>query len=111
MDALENYSWPGNVRELENLVENLVITTKGDTIKRNNLPQKFQEVLSYSNLYADGNNEISMPLKDIVNQAERTAIERAVQQFGSVRRAAAALQVNPSTITRKLQSYKIEPEY
>ena len=36
IDAFEGYCWPGNVRELENLLENLVITTPGDIIRREN---------------------------------------------------------------------------
>ena len=40
IDAFEGYCWPGNVRELENLLENLVITTPGDIIRRENLPLK-----------------------------------------------------------------------
>lgn len=41
IDAFENYPWPGNVRELENVLENLVITTPGDEIRRETLPKKF----------------------------------------------------------------------
>jgi|tagenome__1003787_1003787.scaffolds.fasta_scaffold20990085_22 formate hydrogenlyase transcriptional activator len=29
MDILENWSWPGNIRELENMIERMVIMTKG----------------------------------------------------------------------------------
>jgi DNA-binding NtrC family response regulator len=32
MTALQAYAWPGNVRELENVVRNLVLTSKTDTI-------------------------------------------------------------------------------
>ena len=42
IDAFEGYCWPGNVRELENLLENLVITTPGDIIRRENLPLKLR---------------------------------------------------------------------
>lgn len=35
--ALMNYEWPGNVRELENLIERLVVTYPGDTIRHINL--------------------------------------------------------------------------
>ena len=36
--ALLEYPWPGNVRELENVIERLVVTGKGDTIKADDLP-------------------------------------------------------------------------
>src|SRR5690606_18589280 len=32
MRALEAYSWPGNVRELENVIRNLVLTAKTETL-------------------------------------------------------------------------------
>jgi two-component system nitrogen regulation response regulator GlnG len=35
--ALEGYGWPGNVRELENVVRNLVLTSKTDTILASDL--------------------------------------------------------------------------
>ena len=100
IDSFESYAWPGNVRELENLVENLVITTPGDIIRRKNLPEKLRSsVLTLR-------PENILPLKTIVDRTERQAISYALEKYGSVRKAAAALEVNPSTITRKLQSYK-----
>jgi len=37
---LEEDAWPGNVRELENLVQRLVLTVDGPTIKVQHLPQR-----------------------------------------------------------------------
>ena len=31
MAVLENWNWPGNIRELENMIERMVILTKGRT--------------------------------------------------------------------------------
>ena len=103
IDAFENYPWPGNVRELENLLENLVITTPGDIIKRENLPEKFWTAGNDAASARDG--EI-LPLKLTVEQAEQAAIQRAIRQCGSVRKAASALGVDPSTIVRKMQGHK-----
>lgn len=103
IDAFENYPWPGNVRELENLLENLVITTPGDIIKRENLPEKFWA--AGNGTTSDQEGEI-LPLKLTVEQAEQAAIQRAIRQCGSVRKAASALGVDPSTIVRKMQGHK-----
>ena len=100
IDVFEQYSWPGNVRELENLVENLVITTPGDIIKKENLPSKFSPVIK-----ALPSEEIR-PLREIVERAEQEAILYAIRKCGSVRKAATALAVNPSTITRKMQGFE-----
>ena len=102
IDAFEGYCWPGNVRELENLLENLVITTPGDIIRRENLPLKLRRPQQVS---AEEEEE-TVSLKSVVERAEYAAIERAIEKNGSIRKAAAALDVNPSTITRKMQLYK-----
>lgn len=102
VEALEDYNWPGNVRELENLLENLVITVPGDMIKREYLPRKFKR---YEETGASGEDDGAiLPLKEYVERAESAAISRAIQRCGSVRKAAAALNVNPSTLVRKMQS-------
>lgn len=106
IDAFENYSWPGNVRELENVLENLVITTPEDVIALKNLPQKFQDAVPERlplHGTADVDDEI-YPLKETMDRIERSIINHAIQQCGSVRKAASALKVNPSTIVRKLQN-------
>jgi DNA-binding NtrC family response regulator len=39
LDALSRYDWPGNIRELENLVERIVVLSKGnDQIELENIP-------------------------------------------------------------------------
>jgi two-component system response regulator AtoC len=40
LEALQEYDWPGNVRELENLVERLVVLTKGARLGVEFLPDK-----------------------------------------------------------------------
>lgn len=103
IDAFESYAWPGNVRELENLLENLVITTPGDIIKRENLPEKFRTG-SRQSPQEQADTGAIQPLRAVVEQAERETIRRAIHQCGSVRKAAAALGVDPSTIVRKMQA-------
>jgi DNA-binding NtrC family response regulator len=43
LGVLEEHSWPGNVRELENLIQRLVITTRGDEIGPGDLPARVVE--------------------------------------------------------------------
>jgi DNA-binding NtrC family response regulator len=40
VEALQEYDWPGNVRELENLIERLVVLTKGGKLGLEFLPEK-----------------------------------------------------------------------
>ena len=106
IDVLESYSWPGNVRELENLMENLVITTPGDIIRRENLSERLK--FSTENRGFTEDTEV-ITLKETVERAEYMAIQKAIRQCGSIRKAAVALGVDPSTIVRKLP--KVGKEY
>ena len=103
IDVLESYSWPGNVRELENLMENLVITTPGDIIRRENLSERLK--FSTENRGFTEDTEV-ITLKETVERAEYMAIQKAIRQCGSIRKAAVALGVDPSTIVRKQQNYQ-----
>jgi transcriptional regulator with PAS, ATPase and Fis domain len=104
IEVLKDYKWPGNIRELENLVENLVITSQEDIITKDNLPAKLID----SNLTLPKFNIDIMPLKQAVELFENELIERAVMEFGSIRQAAIALDVNSSTISRKMQKLNTE---
>ena len=103
IDVLESYSWPGNVRELENLMENLVITTPGDIIRRENLSERLK-FSTEDHCFTEDKEVIT--LKETVERAEYMAIQNAIRQCGSIRKAAVALGVDPSTIVRKQQNYQ-----
>ena len=91
------------VRELENLMENLVITTPGDIIRRENLSERLK--FSTENRGFTEDTEV-ITLKETVERAEYMAIQKAIRQCGSIRKAAVALGVDPSTIVRKQQNYQ-----
>ena len=42
LDLLAGYDWPGNVRELENLVERLIVLSRGDRIEADKLPPEIK---------------------------------------------------------------------
>ena len=85
MYLLEQYDWPGNVRELENMIENLVIMSQGDTIVREELPSKFFGNRSGETLISF---QETIPLKDAVDQVEQELIHKAMEKYGSARKAA-----------------------
>lgn len=104
-DRLRSYHWPGNVRQLQNVIRNAVVLHQGEWIELDMLPAPLDhphvagasEPVLQSNL-----PEPIVPLATL----ERKAIERAISHCqGNVSRAAALLEVSPSTIYRKLQSW------
>ncbi len=99
IDALIHYEWPGNSRELENMIERLVITVKEDVITSANLPKYLvKENMSFE-------EKEGRTLKDVVEDAERSLLSLAVQEYKSTRDLAKGLEISQSTAVRKLAKY------
>lgn len=101
LHILQEFNWPGNIRQLENIVERLVIMAEGDIITPTQLPEEFAKgKLSPEAL------EI-VTLEEAQKKTETRLIRRAVQKFGSIRKAAKPLGVSHSTLVRKIKRYNI----
>ena len=110
---LQQYAWPGNVRQLENMMRWLATMLVGrqvsvdaidDAIKQFDQDQVVSEPASPVEV------EMSPPGEGKVEPlwiTEKHAIERAIKQCdGNIHKAAALLEVAPSTIYRKMQGWK-----
>lgn len=100
VEALMAYEWPGNVRELENLIERLVVMSRGPTIELVDLPSTFrrhEQVLSTPEL-PEGRD-----LKSLVREFETCLIEQALKRYGTQEAAARALGISQSSVARKLR--------
>ncbi|NLV16186.1 MAG: sigma 54-interacting transcriptional regulator [Syntrophomonadaceae bacterium] len=98
---LLDYDWPGNVRELENLIERLVVTSVGNTIREAGLPGAEHQTSISIKL------DKSFNLKDAVAELERELIQDAVNRLGSSRKVAKVMGVSQPTIVRKAARYGI----
>ncbi|QCI12461.1 PAS domain S-box protein [Pseudomonas putida] len=100
LDLLCEYAWPGNIRELINLVERLVVTCESDTIEALDLPE---EIL---NLHQDRLNQNHLPLRKVLENAERGAILAAMREHKTTRLAAKALGVSQATVVQKMKRWE-----
>jgi two-component system response regulator HydG len=92
LESLSNYPFPGNVRELENMVEQAVALSGGGTISLDDVLPAAQAPSRTS----------GRTLADVVDSAERTAIENALRECdGSRERAAELLGISSTTLWRK----------
>ncbi|WP_051273404.1 sigma-54-dependent Fis family transcriptional regulator [Desulfotruncus alcoholivorax] len=102
-EVLDRYSWPGNVREVENIVERLAVTSDEVEIKPNHLPDYVLSKVS------EKSNKIFIPdicpLDEAVEEVERQLIEKAFKAFGNTYRMAEVLNINQSTVVRKMKKY------
>jgi len=113
--VLSRYQWPGNVRQLQNILRNIVVLQNGELITQDLLPALL------SGMENAGPSEPDRPLP-IENPAqpgvvsikplwmtEKDAIEGAIAICdGNIPRAAALLEVSPSTIYRKRLAWEDE---
>lgn len=99
---LQGYSWPGNVRELENVVECLMAIGPEGIIEDKHLPKRLLQVNTETCIKVNG----VMPLSQAVDILQRMLIGEALATYGDISRAAEALQVDPSTLSRKLARFR-----
>jgi two-component system repressor protein LuxO len=110
------YEWPGNVRQLQNVIRNIVVLHNGDRVTAEMLPPPLsnrlgnpvQPAVSTPVARAETVQSGSVSLKPLW-LTEKEAIERAIEQCGgNIPRAAALLEVSPSTIYRKKQAWEAD---
>jgi two-component system repressor protein LuxO len=123
--AFMNYNWPGNVRQLENTVRNTLVLNDADWIEFEMVPA-LPNSSPPSQLTQSTDDNANPPVQDIRRQdnitstnlssmqeieplwiIERRYIEQAIILCqNNIPKAAALLDVSPSTIYRKIKSWE-----
>ncbi len=118
-ESFMNNEWPGNVRQLQNLIRQVVVLNDGESVTLDMLPSTLQVQESIPSRY-DENNTIKPDIRHTVKEIcvdddqtirplwmeERDIIERAIAICdNNIPKAAAMLDISPSTIYRKKQSW------
>ncbi|WP_339321740.1 PrpR N-terminal domain-containing protein [Paenibacillus sp. FSL W8-0194] len=97
MKLLADYDWPGNVSELKVLLQEAVVLEKGYVIEHSLIEQLLRRKGSESG----ASSEL---LKGTLDQIERKIIEKVLEEEGfNQTKAAKRLQINRSTLWRKLK--------
>jgi two-component system response regulator HydG len=100
MDLMLHYEWPGNVRELENVVERAVILSPGELVTEADLP---------ANLRGAEKGPDAQPAGPSLEDAEREAIARTLEQVGNNKsEAARILGVTRVTLRNKMKKFGLE---
>ena len=103
LQRLVEYDWPGNVRELRNAIERAVLLETTDRLQVNSLPPQLSALAPASGApEGPGQPPLSM------QEAERQAIVRALEVSRSnITRAAQVLEIDRTTLHRKLKKYNL----
>ena len=101
------YQWPGNVRELENMIERLVIMSPGDTIRIEHIPDAVKNIPPSSELVPLDIPEGGLNLEELLVDAEKTLLRKALERTGGVKtEAAKLLGLSFRSFRHRLQKYE-----
>jgi len=101
--VLEGYAWPGNVRELLHVIERAVILGKGDEIQPEDLPPEI--------VGAGPGAPPAQSASASMEAMERQHIVNTLREVGGHRgKAAALLAIDPKTLYRKINAYRISAD-
>ncbi|MEE4280660.1 MAG: sigma-54 dependent transcriptional regulator [Pseudomonadales bacterium] len=119
LQMIRRYPWPGNVRQLQNAVQQVAVLNDGSAVTAAMLPEpvctghletgpaptEIAEATAVQRL-AEGDLQRRREIEPLW-LVEKKTIEGAISACdGNVNRAAGLLEVAPSTLYRKLQSWK-----
>jgi len=100
-EMLSAYDWPGNIRELRNLVERMVVLSRGQVLDVKDIPAQVREA-------ATGGGEIRIDAGLTVDEMEKRMIIQALEKTGGNRtKAAEQLGISRRTLHRKLNQYEL----
>ncbi|MBK6695531.1 MAG: sigma-54-dependent Fis family transcriptional regulator [Myxococcales bacterium] len=99
LEAFQRYDFPGNIRELEHMIEQAVALIQNGVIKADDLlPPQANPPRASS----------GRTLAEVVDSAERTAIEAALRDAdGNREKAAEFLEISPTTLWRKMTRHGV----
>ena len=125
IDYMKRYQWPGNIRELENVMEYLILCSSGigrieDDVLRGllNVPEENlgpQPAAPAIVECAQEEEPEELPPEDLdfntaVAGFEKKLLEQVLKESSNLREASRKLNINASTICRKIKQYGIDYE-
>jgi PAS domain S-box-containing protein len=102
IEEMLKYDWPGNVRELEHVMERMIVVSDSDIIS----VKYFDEMVTDRD--RDKGKVICtkiMPYKQAKRELEKQLVTKAYKMYRTTRKAAEALEIDPSTVVKILKKY------
>ncbi|MDR2716157.1 MAG: sigma 54-interacting transcriptional regulator [Coriobacteriaceae bacterium] len=121
LEAIEGYDWPGNVRQLKNAVTAAFYSAAGPTIAVGDLPASVAaghcagaggDADGDGGEAGNGNGDVAGDGGLSLGLQEERLIRAALARTqGNIAQAAALLGISKATLYRKLDRYRIRPEF
>lgn len=107
LTAMIDYDWPGNIRELKNFIERSMILSNSNIIEKRHIINEtiYKDIALLLKRNTEGAYkplwEQNMPLKEQLLIIENQIIDEAIEEYGSLKEASAALCIDYTTLYRK----------
>ncbi len=106
---LRTHPWPGNVRELRNVLDQAVLSCRGEWIREGDL--KLGEDSPSLSLHLERAGPAGYSPTDSLEEVERDHINRVLEfTGGAMKEAAEILGIHRNTLTRKVRLYGLSRE-
>ncbi len=115
-NRLRNYPWPGNIRELMNLVQRLLIISKGEEVTLEDVETALGNPLTATPVSDAGNSntqadELNRPLREAREEFERRYLRHQLSlNNGNVSKVAQIAGLERTHLYRKLRALGIDPK-
>ena len=105
LGKLTSHAWPGNLIELDQTIESAYVMTDGPVIKGETIYNVIHGTDEQETTKGSVYCEDIIPLKEAKHQLEEQLTRRAYEVYKTTAKAAEALGVNQSTVSRILSKY------
>ncbi len=111
LNQLMTYSWPGNIRELENVIQNAVIFSEGDTIQLFELaPSDTMQTPDMDNSDTSLNLPFAELKERVLTEMEHKYLINILKRFrGNVAQACRFSKIDRKNFYNKMKRYDINP--
>lgn len=103
IEYLKKFSWPGNVRELSNVIQQMIVLCRGNTITINDIPS-YLFLKGESILKGEG----KIDLKKMVSELERSWIQKKLEEVDwNQQKASRLLGITRKMLVNRINKYKL----
>ena len=106
MEVLKDFDWPGNIRELENVIERLMISSDDEVITKRQTERAIGVPTDLSG--ADLSGIEGRSLEELMDAYEKSILESMLAKYKRASEVGRALNVNKSTLSRRMKKYGLE---
>jgi PAS domain S-box-containing protein len=107
-EKILDYDWSGNVRELINFTERVLLLEENLVIKNLDPDKRKNNAKKINNI---STNSSEQTLKQYMYEVEKNYIINVINSTKTIKESAIRLDIDPSTLTRKMKKYSISKKF